>query len=495
MGFTDEKFKEPSVNESRSFDQEGNFTDSTSNDASELCVDWTVAEEKTLVRKVDLVLMPILILPFMALQLDRGNIGNAQTDNFLEDVGITKYQYNIGQQLLSAGIVILEIPSNLVLYRVGPRAWISLQIFAWGLVATFQAFQKGLGAYMATRLLLGLMEAGFIPASLYAITTWYKSSEMSVRFALFFFGNYIAQACSGLIAYGVLHMRGVAGLAGWQWLFIIEGLFTICTGFLYLAFYPKDRDDPRPFTGIKYFTAREQHILSTRVVIDDPTKAPNSKRKTISMQELKESLSDWTLYPHVLLTICALAPTSVFTSYGPKLIMSWGYERLSSNALFSIGLWIQVFTAMVWGFWADKGKIRGIPTVAALLLWLAFTLGCRLAATSSNHTTRLAMIVMSLSFSIIWHPLNSSWLAINARSPADRSIKMACIVMAANLAGIVGSQLFQSSDAPKYITGWTVVVVLNSLALFFGLLANAQYRMLNWMGKKSGEKGGKAFFL
>lgn len=68
------------------------------------------------------------------------------------------------------------------------------------------------------------MEAGFIPASLYAITTWYKTKEMSVRFAIFFFGNYVAQAASGLIAYGVLHMRGVAGLTGWQWLFIVSHL-------------------------------------------------------------------------------------------------------------------------------------------------------------------------------------------------------------------------------------------------------------------------------
>lgn len=92
---------------------------------------------------------------FFFLQLDRGNIGNALTDNFLKDVGITQFQYNIGQQLLSAGIVILEIPSNLMLYRFGPRIWISGQIFAWGLVGTFQAFQSGLGGFLSTRLLLG----------------------------------------------------------------------------------------------------------------------------------------------------------------------------------------------------------------------------------------------------------------------------------------------------------------------------------------------------
>lgn len=74
MGLTGEKFQEPGVKESSSFDAEGNLSDSVSNDASQICVDWTEAEEKKLVRKIDLVLMPILILPFMALQLDRGNM-------------------------------------------------------------------------------------------------------------------------------------------------------------------------------------------------------------------------------------------------------------------------------------------------------------------------------------------------------------------------------------------------------------------------------------
>lgn len=140
---------------------------------------------------------------FFALQLDRGNIGSALNDNFLKDAGITQYQYNIGQQLLSAGIVLLEIPSNLLLYRFGPRVWISSQIFAWGLVATFQAFQKGLGAYLSTRLLLGLCEAGFIPGGLYMLSMYYKKEETSKRFAVYFFGNNLGSACTGLLAYGM----------------------------------------------------------------------------------------------------------------------------------------------------------------------------------------------------------------------------------------------------------------------------------------------------
>lgn len=147
--------------------------------------------------------MPLLTLVFFFLQLDRGNIGNALTDNFLVDVGITQYQYNIGQQLLSAGIVILEIPSNLLLYRFGPRIWISCQVMAWGLVATFQAFQSGLGGYITTRFLLGLCEAGFIPGGLYVLSTYYKKAETSKRFAIYFLGQNFGGAASGLLAYGM----------------------------------------------------------------------------------------------------------------------------------------------------------------------------------------------------------------------------------------------------------------------------------------------------
>ena len=115
----------------------------------------------------------------------------------------TQNQFNVGQQLLSLGIVLLEIPSNYLLYRVGPTKWISVQILAWGLVATFQAFQKGLASFLVTRLLLGLCESGFIPAGLFTITRWYKTDETSKRFAWFFIGNMSAAAVSGLVAYGM----------------------------------------------------------------------------------------------------------------------------------------------------------------------------------------------------------------------------------------------------------------------------------------------------
>ncbi|KAM3554341.1 hypothetical protein ARSEF4850_006511 [Beauveria asiatica] len=94
--------------------------------------DWSETEEKAIVRKLDLLIIPLLIAGFFVLQLDRGNIGNALTDFFWKEVGITQFQFNVGNQLLSLGIVLLELPSNLILYRVGPQKWISCQIIYWG---------------------------------------------------------------------------------------------------------------------------------------------------------------------------------------------------------------------------------------------------------------------------------------------------------------------------------------------------------------------------
>jgi MFS family permease len=139
--------------------------------------DWSLEEEKRAKRKLDLIIMPLLTLGFFCLQLDRGNIANAITDNFMEDVGITQNQFNVGQQMLSLGIVLFEIPSNMVLYRVGPGKWLTLQLFLFGLVSTFQAFQTNYGSFVATRLILGITESGFIPGGLWTLSTWYVMIE------------------------------------------------------------------------------------------------------------------------------------------------------------------------------------------------------------------------------------------------------------------------------------------------------------------------------
>ncbi|KAH7207358.1 MFS transporter [Fusarium oxysporum] len=451
-----------------------------------ILIDWSEAEERALVRKLDLLIMPLLIAGFFVLQLDRGNIGNALTDFFLPEVGITQFQFNIGNQLLSLGIVLLELPSNLVLYRLGPQKWISCQIFCWGLVATFQAFikGKGVGAYYATRLLLGLLEAGFIPAGLYTLTQWYKRNETSRRFTAFFLGNMIASAASGLIAYGILQMRGIAGLSGWQWMFLLEGIITIVIGVVFAFLMPNSPANPSNIFGHLYFTPQEIHILTNRITIDNPTQGP--RQKYVKWVDIKSAFSRWCIYPQLTVSFCCIAIISPLGTYQPSIIASYGYDRLQANALSSVGGWIVIVLNLSFGWIADKIQRRGFLILLATVLSFAFCLATRQLAASTNRDLKYGILTCTTLWGSVAHPLNGSWLAVNIRNPAERSITMALLIMTANAAGLAGAQIFQAHDAPLYRTGFTVILTLASIALVFAIVSNGQYL---WLNKKLAAKG------
>jgi len=253
--------------------------------------DWTVEEERKAKRKLDFIIMPLLTLGFFCLQLDRGNMANAITDNFMEDLGIDQNQFNVGQQMLSLGIVLFEIPSNMVLYRVGPGKWLTLQLFLFGTVSTFQAWQTNYASFIVTRLLLGVTESGFIPGGLWTLSTWYTRKETAKRVMVFYFGNQFGQASAKLLAYGILHMRGVGGKAGWFWLFVLMGGFTCASGVVLGLFLPDSFKKPRStfLPNVRIFTERELHILNNRIMLDDPMKG--QKKKRIGLTAFKKLVS------------------------------------------------------------------------------------------------------------------------------------------------------------------------------------------------------------
>ena len=268
-----------------------------------------------------------LILTHCITELDRGNIANAITDDFMKDVGIDQNQFNVGQQMLSLGIVLFEIPSNMILYRVGPGKWLTLQLFLFGTVSTFQAFQNGYGPFIATRFLLGMTESGFIPGGLWTLSTWYTRQETAKRVMVFYFGNQFGQASSKLLAYGILHMRGVGGKPGWFWLFVIMGSFTVLCGFVLGLLLPDSFKNPRStfLPLVTIFTDRELHILKSRILLDDPMKG--KKKKRIGLGAFKKAVGRHQ-YPHqtscpllLLLPFLTFPLLSVLklASMGPRL--------------------------------------------------------------------------------------------------------------------------------------------------------------------------------
>jgi MFS family permease len=226
--------------------------------------------------------------------------------------------------MLSLGIVLFEIPSNMILYRVGPGKWLTLQLFLFGVVSTFQAFQNSYSSFIASRFLLGMTESGFIPGGLWTLSTWYTRRETAKRVMFFYFGNQFGQASSKLLAYGILHMRGVGGKPGWFWLFVIMGTFTVLSGFVLGFLLPDSLKRPQStfLPRATFFNDRELHILKTRVLLDDPIKG--QKKKHLGRDAFKKAVGR-PQYPsritcHLLLLVLtfSLLPVLKLASMGPR---------------------------------------------------------------------------------------------------------------------------------------------------------------------------------
>ncbi|KAL4815100.1 major facilitator superfamily domain-containing protein [Aspergillus spinulosporus] len=424
----------------------------------EYVVDWTVEEETKAKRKLDLMIMPILTLGFFCLQLDRGNMANAITDNFMEDVGINQDQFNVGQQMLSLGIVLTEIPSNMILYRVGPGKWLTLQLFLFGIVSTFQAFQRGYGAFIATRFLLGITESGFIPGGLWTLSTWYTRDETAKRVMIFYFGNQIGQASAKLLAYGILHMRGVGGQSGWFWLFALMGSFTVFSGFIFGFFLLDSFKNPHStfLPKLSRFTERELHILQTRVLLDDPMKG--KKKRKIGIGAFKRAFTDWRIWVHFLITLSNNGPQRAFDTYAPSIVTSFGFGRLVSNAMAAVGLFLQVPVSFAFSWVSDHYNRRGETVILGTF-------------TDVNlRGVRYFGVVWTQTFGTFSHPLNIAWLSLTCKDSEQRALAMAGVIMNANIAGIYGAQVFRSDDKPLYRRGFSVALSVLAVGLVLAIV-------------------------
>ncbi|KAJ6028790.1 hypothetical protein N7540_004366 [Penicillium herquei] len=437
--------------------------------------DWD-NEEASIRRKIDFILIPTLALAFFALQLDRGNISAVLTSTITEDLGITTDQVNIGTQLLSAGIVLAEIPSNIILQRIGPRVWLSGQLFAWGLVATFQAFVQSYPAYLVTRVLLGLCEGGFIPGALYYLSTWYKKEETSTRTSFFFYGQMFASATSSLISAGVLKLDGTCGMSGWRWIFLIEGLITLFIGIVFTLLVPPKAGDGRPLISMgrwSYFTERESQIIVNRVLLDDPRKARGQIQ--ISRSDIWKTVKQPRIWQHVMLTLVSMSGFQGLTQYSPSMIKSIGFSAVKANALASVGVYCGIIWLTILAFCSDRTGHRG-PFVMIALTWNLISYVClRTDSYESPKWHRYGVITIANVSYCSMHILNVGWLSLYCKTPQERSISMALVVMAANCAGISGSQIFRTADAPKYLKGLTAICALAGVAWAQGAFLSVQY--------------------
>lgn len=441
--------------------------------------DWTPEEERKATRKLDFFLMPLLFFAFFILQVDRGNISSALTSTLREDIGLDNDKINAGTALFNVGIVIFEIPSNMIMQKIGPAKWLSFQIVAWSLCATLQATIFNYPTFLVARLFMGIMESGFIPGGLYYISTWYTRRQVSSRYTLYFLGNMSASAAGSLIAAGILkHVAGNFGLAGWKWIFIIEGVMGIGYGLIFALLIPDSPTNPTPFWGgFRFLNERESKIIRGKVLLDDPEKISSSSH--ILSKDLKDTFMQWRIWLHFLFTMVFMQSVQTLGTYIPSIVQSLGYSSVSANAMSSVGSWCSVGMILILTLITRYTKIHAISITFISLWQMVFSIVLYQYAESQNKNLKYAILVCLQISGAIGHVLNCAWASANIKKPAHRSIAMAMLVMAANLAGICAGQILRTNDLPYYTRGFLALMILGILTVCVSVVIFVQYFFSN----------------
>ncbi|GAA89165.1 similar to alternative sulfate transporter [Aspergillus luchuensis IFO 4308] len=358
----------------------------------------------------DFRVLPLLTIGFATYQIDRTNIASALTGGFASDIGISQDIINLGNQLMFLGVIVLEIPSNMVLQKVGPRRWISAQVCIFGVIAALQIFIRNKTGFLLTRSILGLAEAGYIPAAMYTLSTWYTKEELTKRIALFFFGMFGGAAVSPLLGAALLKLDGKGGLHGWQWIFLLEGIWSVIMAIALFTLLP-EREGNASETSDEESACKSQSWNGTT-------------SNTIPVKVVWETLTNYTKWPHFLATACVFATWSPLTTYTPTIIMSLGFSRIQANALAAIGSLLTLPVIVFFASLSDWSRRRGMSVMLAIAVYLVALILLRVLQAHVDRWGRLIALV-----------------------PGREVLVWRCVLVMSATAGLMaGTQIFRHDD-------------------------------------------------
>lgn len=274
--------------------------------------------EDELYKKVTLHLMPLLMLCYIVSYLDRVNVGFAKLQ-MQDDLGISNTVYGFGAGLFFVGYFFFEVPSNLILYKLGARKWIARIMISWGIVSAASLFVRTPFQFYFMRLLLGAAEAGFYPGILLYLTLWFPSAKRSRVVALFLGGMPIAMMIGGPLSGMIMqYFSGAGGLRGWQWMFLLEALPAVILGFVILRRLENHASEA------KWLTEDEKVIIARNVDEEQRTKVVHPSLLSV----FKDGLL---LFFGLIYIACTMSQTGL-GMWVPTLV-----EKVGVKNLFAVG--------------------------------------------------------------------------------------------------------------------------------------------------------------
>ncbi|KAH7039565.1 major facilitator superfamily transporter [Microdochium trichocladiopsis] len=408
--------------------------------------------KKQAVRKVDVRLMPMLVLLYLVAYLDKTNIANAKIEGMVADLGMNGVQYNVAVSVFFITFVLAEVPSNMILHIFKrPSMYIGGIVFAWGVIMTLTGIVHNYAGLIAIRLFLGLFEAGFLPGAILIISKWYLPNETQTRIAVLYTSAATGGAFSGLLAFAIAKMDGVAGLEGWRWIFILEGIFTVAIGVVCFFFLVDS-----PALSSRWLTPDQIRYLEARQNVRRLL-APNDFRdKHFDKQSILSVIGDWKMYLLIFANWSNAVPNYAMKFAMPQVIKGMGYTSANAQLLTIPPYMIGAFSAFGFSFFADRITWRA-PFILApqCCLIIAFSI---LFSKSANVTNNVPLCYFGICLACFgMYPILpgvNAWNVANTPSPTKRAVSIGFLVCVGNIGGLIGSYIYLDSEAPSYPTGY-----------------------------------------
>ncbi|KAJ9614299.1 hypothetical protein H2200_002435 [Cladophialophora chaetospira] len=418
--------------------------------------------DKRLVRKIDIHVIPILIILFTFSLIDRNIIATARVAGMGEALGLTGNRYSIALLVLFPLYILIELPTNFILRKISVKAFFFGMVFCWGTVAMCHAFVNNFRQLVVLRILLGLFEGSFQPVCIYIVSSWYTRYETQRRLAFWFALGQLLAAFSGILSYGLSTLNGRGGLDGWQWIYLVPGLITVALSvpvWFLVCEFPENakwlkQDELARLRG--WLATDRAEILEERMTVGRAV----------------AGLRDWKVWVLASLLFFVTAAAYTMSFFTPTILSSLGFSVALSQILVTPPYIAACLANIATGLIADKVHMRSPFIIGHVVLTMT---GFGLIGWGPNTGAKMTGIYFSIIGSQCAIPSVYTFLANNVVGTTKRQIAVPLQTVWGGIGGIAGSLYFRQQDYPKYrpglyasFTSLSICLILtSSIALYF----------------------------
>ena len=386
------------------------------------------------VRKVAWRLIPFLMVCYLMAYIDRANVGMASLQ-MNQDLGLTPQIFAFASSLFFVAYFICEVPGNLALQRFGARRWLARIMITWGAVTIATAWVNSAETFYAARLLLGAAEAGFFPGVLLYFSYWLPSKYRARMVATFMMAMPIASVVGSPISAGLLHLDGMMGMRGWQWLFILEGIPTVLLGIACLKWLV---DGP---VHAKWLKPEERAWLVAEL------ESEANAQKQVPTHSFWRTLTNKYVLCLALVNTGSASASITMAVWGPQILKSFDLSVTQTGFLASVPYVLASLVMVLWGRSSDRKAERHWHTLIPLVVVCVGCIG--VALTSQLAVTVAALCVIACGMYCLTGPF---WaLAAQVLSVRSAAVGLATINAVSNVIG--GGLMVNAFGFVKQTTG------------------------------------------